>query len=203
MRGRELLAIDLPGHGNDRTPLDQISLRGYRDRVCNVVLSQAEPVILVAHSMGGIVASEVAEDLPDRICHIVYLTAFLLENGRSLWEVTQPMKESTGSMRCIEPTDALCCRLYSGCNQATQKWASSKLLPEPILPLCTPIQVTKSRFGRIPRTYIECLEDQALPIQSQRRMSLNMPCERVVSMHAGHSPFFSVPDDLASILTSI
>ena len=59
-------------------------LAAYTKRVCETLDPQAEPVILVGHSMGGIVISRVAEEQPEKIAILVYLAAFLLQNGESL-----------------------------------------------------------------------------------------------------------------------
>ena len=46
-----------------------------------VTRSQARPVVLVGHSLGGLTVSAVAEAIPDRLAAVVYLTAFLLPPG--------------------------------------------------------------------------------------------------------------------------
>ena len=50
--GHRVITFDLPGHGEDHTPVATISLQSYVDRVTQVLDQQPEPVILVAHSMG-------------------------------------------------------------------------------------------------------------------------------------------------------
>jgi pimeloyl-ACP methyl ester carboxylesterase len=67
--------LDLPGHGQDRTAIREITLATYVKRVCETLDAQAEPVILVDHSMGGIVISQVAEERPEKIQTLVYLSA--------------------------------------------------------------------------------------------------------------------------------
>jgi pimeloyl-ACP methyl ester carboxylesterase len=85
--GHKVEAPDLPGHGNDKTPIPEISLQAYADRVCEVLDAQSEPVILVGHSMGGGVISQAAEYRPEKVKTLVYLAAFLLRNGESLLQV--------------------------------------------------------------------------------------------------------------------
>ena len=82
--GHKALAIDLPGHGRDWTPAPDISLQSYVDCVCKVIDSQPEPVVLVGHSRGGIVLSQVAEVRPEKIEMLVYLSAFLIPNGEPM-----------------------------------------------------------------------------------------------------------------------
>ena len=92
--GHEVGAPDLRGHGEDETPAAEVTLADYAERVCDILDEQPEPVVLVGHSMGGIVTSEAAERRPEKIRLLVYLTAFLLPNGRSLLDVGQTDEES-------------------------------------------------------------------------------------------------------------
>ncbi len=88
--GHQVEAPDLPGHGDDRTPIPQVSLQGYADRICRVLDAQPEPVVLVGHSSGGLVISQAAEQRPDKVKMLVYLAAFLLRDCEccSRWPVT-------------------------------------------------------------------------------------------------------------------
>ena len=52
-QGHTAVAIDLPAHGKDLTPLTKVSLQRYADKICQAVSQQPEPVILVGHSLGG------------------------------------------------------------------------------------------------------------------------------------------------------
>ena len=59
--GHTVLTPDLPSHGIDKTPTAAITLKDYSLRVCEVLDSCPEPVILVGHSMGGVVITEAAQ----------------------------------------------------------------------------------------------------------------------------------------------
>jgi hypothetical protein len=54
----------------------------------------------------------------------------------------------------------------------------------------------------VPRAYIKCLRDRAIPLQLQRLMVAATPC-RVTSMDTDHAPFFSAPEDFCEPLSSI
>jgi pimeloyl-ACP methyl ester carboxylesterase len=57
--GHTVEAIDLPGHGEDKTPVAEVTLDAYADRVCGV-LAAGPPAVLVGHSMGGVVVTQAA-----------------------------------------------------------------------------------------------------------------------------------------------
>lgn len=207
--GHEVEAFDLPGHGDDGTPIPEVSLQAYADRACEALDASSEPAVLVGHSMGGIVISRAAEQRPDKVSRLVYLTAFLLEDGQTLLEVAQAdaeaiilpnldMNEAEGYATIKEGSakDVL----YHDCSEEDVERAKQRLGSQALAPFATPVSVTDENFGRVPRTYIECLEDHAIGISSQREMRSNLPCEKVITMDTSHSPFLSAPEELTNHL---
>jgi pimeloyl-ACP methyl ester carboxylesterase len=81
--GHSVAAPDLPGHGDDATPMSELSLERYGAFVAELAVSYG-PVVLVGHSMAGAVISRAAEAVPDQIERLVYLTAYLPQSGESL-----------------------------------------------------------------------------------------------------------------------
>jgi pimeloyl-ACP methyl ester carboxylesterase len=75
--GHTVYAIDLPGHGSDQTPISQVSLKSYTDKVCSILDDAEESVYLVGHSMGGIVVSQSAEYRSEKVKALIYVSAFL------------------------------------------------------------------------------------------------------------------------------
>ena len=101
--GHRVIAPDLPGLGKDKTPLAEVTLQTWVDYVGQILEGQPEPVILVGHSRGGIIISQVAESHPDKIKTLVYLAAFLLRDGESLFQVAQSESASLVSPNLIVP----------------------------------------------------------------------------------------------------
>ena len=58
--GHTVKAIDLPGHGDDKTPTSDINMALYANRVKDELTKTEGQVILVGHSFGGFVISQVA-----------------------------------------------------------------------------------------------------------------------------------------------
>jgi len=210
--GHRAIALDLPGLGKDKTPLDAVTLATWTDSVVRVLDARPEPVVLVGHSRGGIVVSQVAEARPDKVGRLVYLAAYLLRDGEALLEVAQRDTASRilpnlvwaeDRRSATMALDAVKDVFYGGCSDDDVALARLLLAPEPLVPLSTPIHVTDGRFGRVPRTYIECLRDRAVSPSEQKAMYTAMPCHRVVSMDTDHSPFFSAPAELVAHLTSL
>ena len=84
--GHVAVAVDLPGHGDDVTPPDRVELSDYADRISAAVAEHPGPVVLVGHSMGGGAITQAAEDCADKLGLLVYLAAFVPQNGSSIAE---------------------------------------------------------------------------------------------------------------------
>ena len=101
-QGHRVIAPDLPGMGDDRTPLDQVSIESWARFVADIVGAQPEPVILVGHSRAGIVISRAVELAPANLLGLVYLAAFMVRDGPTLEAVLRqipPRRESATSLR--------------------------------------------------------------------------------------------------------
>ena len=211
-KGHKVEAPDLPGHGNDKTPIPEISLQAYVDRVCQILDAQSEPVILVGHSMGGLIITQTAEYRPEKVKTLVYLTAFLLRNGEFLLQHAEGDKEALVLPNLIMAEDqsyatvkeeALKEIFYGDCSDEDVTRAKSLLVSQAAPPFATPVNTTQEKSGRVPRVYISCLRDKAISPAIQEKMYTALPCEKVIAMDTSHSPFFSAPVELAGHLLSL
>ena len=217
-QGHDVIAVDLPGntYGEFDVPPGQVTLSSYADYVCKVLDELDEPVVLVGHSLGGLTITQAAEHHPDKIRSLVYLTALLFRDGTAMMPVAARDPESirAGLQRdawalsedlatVIFHEESLKSRFYNDCSDDDIEWVKPMLVPQPTGPLIDPIQTTAENFGRVPKVYIECEIDGALPLDYQREMQANVPCDRTITMGTGHSPFLSAPAELVANLVSI
>ncbi len=211
-KGHTVLAPDLPGHGEDKTPVAQITLQTYVDSVAALLDRQAEPVILVGHSMGGLVISQVAESRSEKIRKLVYVCAFLLRDGETLGAIAERDSDALVMPNLVVTEDQVSARLnedmitqafYSECTPEDAMAAQSKLVSQALAPFMTPLQLTDDKFGRLPRVYIECTRDRAISITIQREMYKNSACSEIHTLNTDHSPFLSTPRELTSLLESL
>jgi pimeloyl-ACP methyl ester carboxylesterase len=210
--GHYVAAVDLPGHGRDRTEPAAITLDSYADRIAEAIDQAPGKVVVVAHSRGGVPTSQAAERRHERIEHVVYLAAYLLADGETVLDhaphdgdslvIPNLSFDPDGHWDMLN-ADAFEPALYADCAREDVVLAHLLLTPEPALPSRTRISISDQRYGTIPRTYIELLEDRAVTPMLQKRMHSAMPCDHVRSIDASHSAYFSKPDELTRHLDEI
>ena len=210
--GHEAHAPDLPGSGDDPTPIHEVSLQGYADRIAQVLDAQAGTVVLVGHSSGGVAISQAAEQRPEKVELLVYLAAFLLRDGETLFGVGE---NETGSL--VLPNlvvsedgasatireDVVVEALLHDCPEEDVRRAKARFAPQALAPFATPLSLTEENFGRVPRAYIETFQDRAISPSFQKYMYERLPCREVLTMGTSHSPFFAAPEELAGHLESL
>lgn len=209
--GHRAQPAELPGMGADHTPLDGLSLAAWAQAVAEVVEADAEPAILVGHSRGGIVISQTAELVPDRIELSVYLTAILMKNGESGLDSSRLVPADSLRPRTYEPTDDnLAFKVlpdlalsYGNSPPGLVERALTHMTPEPRFALATPLALSRERYGRVRRAYVECLADQTVPLELQRAMQAREPCEIVRAIETDHCPAYSAPNKLAAVLDEL
>lgn len=212
-RGHRALAPDLPGHGEMSAPVSEMTLASYTATVKEAIEAAGEPVVLVGHSMGGMIVTQVAEYVPERIRMLAYLTAALPADGQSgadmlatfegpkLIETHMIADEEAGT--CVVEESALRSIFYGECTDDDVAFATKRLVPESLDAMAAPVRITPGRAGSVPRTYIECLRDQAIVLALQRHMQEALPCEAVLQVDSDHSPFLSRPAQLAEQLLKL
>ncbi|HGH7175968.1 TPA: alpha/beta fold hydrolase [Bacillus wiedmannii] len=204
--GHTVVTLDLPGSGKDMTPSQNITLDSYVNAVTATIDQQNEKVILVGHSMGGIVITQTAELIPNKIDKLVYLCAFLPQNGESL---SSKLDGEAGPQFSINENDMTAelipelteqTFLNATENAAIKESSFKQMRPQPLGPFQQELKISEENFGTIDRIYIETTLDRAIPIDFQRRMNTETPCAKVITLEADHSPFFSKTSELVSHL---
>jgi pimeloyl-ACP methyl ester carboxylesterase len=207
--GHRVLTPELPGTGADSTDPASITLDGWAQFVARIVGGEPAPVTLVGHSRGGIVISSAAELAPENLRRLVYLSAYLIPDRGSLATTARTdtgslvppnMIPAAGGVTCSLRAEVIRPALFGQCTDEDYEFALSRMTPEPLKPLATKLRLTAERFGRVPRVYVECLQDRTVTLAAQRRMQAALPCETVVAIDSDHSPFLSHPQDLALLL---
>jgi len=193
------IAVDLCGHGtreNER-PQDDITIADYVRSVVNEIDSRSlENIILVGHSLAGILIPHVAHERPKQMRRLVYLSTTNPPMGTSVNDsMTHPLSPVT---RGVDVTAAFC----SDLDDETTAWLLGRLGPQP--PGVLAETVTRvAGPSDIPSTYVLLEEDEVLPPDYQLEQAETIGVDEVVRFSAGHSAFASRPKDLATLLCSM
>jgi pimeloyl-ACP methyl ester carboxylesterase len=206
-QGHRVHAPDLPGMGSDRTPHEELTPESWTGFLVDLMRSIAEPVILVGHSRGGMQISAAAEAAPELVRRLIYLAAFVPQDGQNNLALAMEfcsaeLLQGAGGTDEGQGWNADFARSVFY-NTTEDKWvarARSMLTPEPMTTLMTPISLSADRFGTVPKAYIECLADRAIPVAGQRKMQQHAVFDRIIPLPTDHSSFYSAPELLARAL---
>ncbi|MDX3353952.1 alpha/beta hydrolase [Streptomyces sp. ME01-24h] len=159
------------------------------------------PVVVVAHSYGGVPTTEALADAPN-VKRIVYLAAFQLEAGDSLlssaggapapwWEFHQ--QEGAGDFLTVaNPVDVF----YGDVDRSVAEKAAAALGYQSYA--ATTQKLTAVAWQTIPSTYIICEADGAIPPFVQELLAKR--ADRTLRLNSSHSPFLSQPSALAELI---
>lgn len=212
--GHTVDALDLPGGGGDRTPVEGITLESCAARVREVLDSRPDGAVLVGHSMGGVVVTQAAGSDPSGIASLVFVAAFMPANGQSLLDLTGLPEGANDMIQAnivVEgdppvarlPDEAAAAAIYNCCTPEAQDWALPQRRPQAVAVFATPVSVDEEALGTIPRSYVSTAQDQAIPFALQQRMIREHPCERVIELDTDHAPQLSATDELAAALLEL
>jgi len=209
--GHSVEAFDLPGLGDDRTPVSEITLDAYAARLCEVLAGSEEQAIVAGNSMGGVVATQGAARCPERVTALIYVAAFLPKDGQSLLDLTKLPEGADDQVQAnisiegdppvaVMPDAASGPALYGSCAEDVAAWAIARQRPQPVAPFVTPVSVPPGALGGIKRYYVLCKRDRAIPPALQRRMIAENGCDDIVELDTDHTPQLSMTDGLARAL---
>lgn len=205
--GHHVATPDLPGHGRDPGWLADQTMPNYVD--CIVALLDAAPskATLVGHSMGGAIATAAAHARPDKVKRIIYLTAYIPIDGESVGDVVKTDPASYVQVDRVDVEGLGTVSLKTGTlADAFYNDADARMLAfaEDRVQLQSPIPFRhKFDFNdpiSIPKTAIICTQDRAISPDHQRMMATRAGCQEIIDIDAGHSPFVTQPEKLASLI---
>jgi pimeloyl-ACP methyl ester carboxylesterase len=212
--GHTVETLDLPGGGEDGTPIEEVTLDACAARVCEVLGRRPEPAVLVGYSLGGVIVTQAASDFPERVGSLIFMAAFMPADGQSLIDLTQ-LPEGEGDMIqanvVVEGDPAVAAlsdeaaaeAIYHCCSPEVTAMAVSRRRPQAVAPFATPVHVDDAVLASIPRSYILTGQDRCIMPALQRRMIAEHPCRKVIEIDTDHAPHLSRTDELVAALLEL
>ncbi len=206
--GHTARAIDLPSHGDDRTPIADVTLDLYRDAILEAIDG---PVFLVGHSMAGFPIAAAAEKAPEKIARLIHLCSYAPISGMSLIEMRKQaprqllldaIEKSEDGLSWVPILEKARETFYHDCPDEAVTFAKARIVPQAILPQATPLELGEN-YAKTAKSYILCANDQTIPPEYQAVISETFAPEDRHEMQTSHSPFFADPAGLAALLDKI
>ena len=173
-----------------------------------IVKEDLSDIVLVGHSFGGTLISQVAPAIPERIKRLVFWNAFVCEDGNSLMdevpfhyrELFDELVKESNDYTIVLPFPIWRDAFINDADLALAQSAYECLSPEPYQPYCDKLDMKKFYALDIPKSFLNCTEDIALPPGEwgwHPRMSNRLGLYRLVQMSGSHEAIFTNPIGLA------
>ena len=211
--GHQAVAPTLSGHGHGvdkRGITHATSTQSVIDTVRNLDLNN---VVLVGHSYGGSVIQKVAEACSKRIKRLIFYNAFVLNDGQCLFDENPPHYRELAKRLCSESPDDSFSLPFEICREAffnsvdhdtAHKLWKEHFSPQPAQAFRDKLDLKKFYSLNIPKSYLNCTEDIALPPGPlygwHPRMSERLGLYRLVQMPGDHEALLTAPTLLAAKL---
>ncbi|KAL9233857.1 hypothetical protein vseg_008797 [Gypsophila vaccaria] len=221
--GHVVTCLDLKASGVDPTQIDSIlSFHDYNKPLVDLLssLPPQHKVILVGHSAGGVSVGDAIHNFPHNILASVFVAATMLPLG---YQTPQDLIDGVADLSswgdAIEfgygkgkdqpPTSAYVKQqfqrdiFYQLCPIEECTLASMLMRPFPLAITGAKWEENGEESRRVPRVYVKTLQDRVMRPEQQDAMIRKWPPSEVCTIDTDHSPFFSAPFVLASLLAKL
>jgi pimeloyl-ACP methyl ester carboxylesterase len=216
-QGHRALAVTLTGVG-ERVHLmsSLITLETHIDDVANTLeAEELQDVVLAVHSYAGMIGTAIADRMPRRLRHLVYVDAVVPKPGES-WSSTHASATREARLAAAQaspefsfpPPDPS----VFGLAAEDHAWVQRRQTPHPGHTYQAPLQFDPKRVASVPRTFIDCVQPRLATIDSIRPRVRDTAFwdgewmrgggARVQELATGHDPMISAPQELARLLVA-
>ncbi len=208
------LAVDLPGRNDKPGDLDTLTVRDFAASVVDDMNAAAiDRAVIVGHSLAGLTLVTLAELIPERIAHLVFVNSVVPPHGKGNFDVVgkhvRQMVDTYGvgaDNQSLHP-EALRHHHCNDLDEAQTREVMQGGVREAKKPLHRPISLKGLRERPIPCTWILGTIDLAVPPDTQRHSIANLEgcgCSvDVIEIEAGHLITRSRPEALAELLDAV
>lgn len=181
------------------------------DLVQVIQTEELNDVILVGHSFGGIPITGVADRIPERLAHLVYFDAIVLQSGQNAFSVYPQADADARIAAASKATDGLAVPIPDPIPEAwgfkegsaDHAWVKRRLTAHPLASYTTPLTLKHPIGNGRPRTYIHCTQPELGVLEASRKLVKSQPGWNWVDLAAPHEAHITHPDQLSALLLGL
>ena len=199
----EVYTPTLTGIGERRHLLNrEINLNTHIQDVLGVIdYEDLSDIVLVGHSYGGMVVTGVADAVPEKVASLVYLDAFLPENGQSLFSMLPPDRPQPASITGEDwLTAPLPAEAFGNPSQEVRDFTVRKGMPQPTACFSQPVKLTGGIERIRSRTYIYCNDPEPTVFTPLYEKLKNRPGWIVRTLRCTHFAQIDMAEELTALL---
>jgi pimeloyl-ACP methyl ester carboxylesterase len=209
VRGHRAYAPTLPGHGPNPDRVGITHAGCVTAVVADIRQHGLRDITLVGHSFGGSVIQKVAEAIPERIKRLVFVDAFVLADGESIYDnlpepliaLLDQLAAASGDDTTLLPWEVWRDHFIQDAPEMIARALWELLSPEPNRVNVEKLDLKRFYALDIPATYIVLRHDQSLPPGSfHPRMSARLGGPELIEIDGSHEVMFTHPVALADAL---
>ena len=205
--GHAVFAPTLTGFG-ERVHLirPDLTLEDFATDIVNVISAEElNDIVLVGHSFGGNIVSAVADRVPERLKHLVYIDTLVLKNGESGFSQLDPaivaqrieLAEKTSGGLTIPPPSPVA---FGVSDPADTEWLRRQMTPLPLNCYRAPIDLKHPLGNGVKKTYIACTDPIYGPAVPTHEWVKSQADWRYLERSTGHDAMITSPEGLSEML---
>jgi pimeloyl-ACP methyl ester carboxylesterase len=191
----------------------EITIETFVEDLVQVIQSdELTQVVLVGHSFGGIPITGVADRLPDRLAHLVYLDSVVLESGKHAFSVYPPAEAEARIKAAEQATNGLAVPVPQQLpavwglgkeGDPDYDWVRRRLSPHPLHSYTTALTLRAPVGNNLPRTYVHCTQPSHPALEESRRLVRSWAGWQWVDLAAPHDAMITHPDAVVDLLLRV
>ena len=176
-----------------------------------LVTEELSDVILVGHSFGGVPVSGVADRMPEKIRHLVYLDAVVLESGQTAFsnyppkDVEERIEASNKANGGLAVPNPKTLPPSWGFTEGTDDyaWVMRRITPTPLRANMTALDFHAPVSNGLPRIYIHCNKPENPVLEGSRALVKSWSGWNWIDFPGPHDSMITQPDEIVKLLLQV
>ena len=182
-----------------------------RDVIEVLQTEELSNVVLVGHSFGGVPITGVADRMPEKLRHLVYLDSVVIESGQTAFSLYPPKEveeriaasnKANGGLAVPNPKTLPPSWGFTE-GTADYAWVMRRLTPTPLGAYTSALNLHAPVGNGLPKTYIRCEKPENPTLASSRAIVKSSAGWNWIDFPGPHDCMITQPDELVKLLLEI